>query len=66
MIEPYIIGLWIGCLSFVFIFCTIMDMITVSKDADSVIHYPQRPIESENHSSYDNDYDDVDYIIDED
>jgi hypothetical protein len=46
MIEPYMIGLWIGTLSFVFIFCTIMDMITVPKD-DTVITYQDRPFEIE-------------------
>lgn len=46
MIEPYMIGLWIGILSFVFIFCTIMDMITVPKD-DTVITYQDRPFEIE-------------------
>lgn len=46
MIEPYMIGLWIGTLSFVFIFCTIMDMISVPKD-DTVIAYQDRPFEIE-------------------
>lgn len=65
MIDPYIIGLWIGFLSFVFVFCTIMDMITVSKDVDIVVRKPKKPIENVS-PSYTNDYDDVTMMIDED
>jgi len=66
MTEPYIIGLWIGFLSFVFIFCTIMDMITASKDVDTVVRNPKRPIENVSASYTTNNYDDVNTIIDED
>lgn len=64
MIEPYIIG-WIGFLSFVFIFCTIMDMITVSKDVNTVVKNPKRPIENVSASYMNDDYDDVNTIIED-
>lgn len=73
MIQPYMIGLWIGFLSFVFVFCTIMDMVTSSKDDDVVISYQNRPLELELEeevsvsSSYlSDDYDDIDNMIEED
>lgn len=74
MIEPYMIGLWIGTLSFAFIFCMIMDMVTVPKD-DAVITYQDRPFELEENisepssiyvSDYNDDYDNIDSMINED
>ena len=74
MIQPYMIGLWIGFLSFVFVFCTIMDMVTSSTDDDVVISYQNRPLELELEeeevsvsSSYlSDDYDAIGTMIEED
>lgn len=60
MIEPYMIGLWIGTLSFVIIFCTIMDILTVPKD-DTVITYQDRPFEIEQQQEEDMPLSYIDY-----
>jgi hypothetical protein len=43
-----------------------MDMITASKDVDTVVRNPKRPIENVSASYTTNNYDDVNTIIDED
>lgn len=74
MISPLMIGLWIGGLSFVFVFSTLMDFLLVDKSANTIV-VPKQVLtleekESEEEdgsiSSYlDHTYEDV-AIIDED
>lgn len=73
MISPLMIGLWIGGLSFVFVFSTLMDFLLVDKSANTIV-VPKQVLtleeeESEEDgsiSSYlDHTYEDV-AIIDED
>lgn len=67
MIEPWMILLWIGSLSFVIIVCTIVDMFTESKEERyTVTRKIQETIEPEHEVSsfISNEYDDV-MILDE-
>ena len=64
MIEPYMVFLWIGSLSFIMVICTIMDLITVSKEEDI-------PVIKEREHSYKpsymtDDYEDVNLYSEED
>lgn len=64
MIEPYMVYLWIGSLSFIMVICTIMDLITVSKEEDI-------PVIKEREHSYNpsymtDDYEDVNLYSEED
>ena len=65
MIEPYITLLWIGSLSFIFIFCTIIDMVTSSKEEKIVVTKKQH-VEHSYIPSYDDKYEDVNLYTEED